>query len=511
MKREWLKGFWYVVGEPSEVTLETQPVRKTLLGMNIALFLDKQGNYRAVNDICPHMGAQLSLGKVTDGCLQCPYHHFAYNGDGECEIVPAFTDQSRISPALLVDSYPVVSKYGMLWVYLGDEPEDKRPPIVDIPEFNDPNFRPLYSKYTWECSLRPLLENLIDFTHFSYLHGNTFGNADHPFRDNYDVVKSEYEVSCRVKVKFNESIPVFPPVPELGPNPDIDSYLRFCMPTVVVNSFEVGPYKDVTLFHFTPIDDNTVVFGMMGVRNFEKTETADERLKNLGNTILEEDRLVLASCTPEVLPGQAMIGVDKYLVACRRLYDSFLKAGHDIDRHVFPTARGKEVTVLPSPVRRANPMFARRWEMKENQVHGVVDAPASGTQLPVTNGCSLAKKPGGCGGACGKARAKKEAAAGGEGNAGTARGAAGSCANSPAGETPATARGVDAAPVNAAAATVGGADTMLEELEIRAVPKAEAGSPAETGGNSADGAGSTTEPASAQAKPSDGIPGGDAK
>ena len=437
MKREWLKGFWYVVGEPAEVTVETQPVRKKLLGMDIALFLDKDGKIRALHDMCAHMGAKLSLGKVVDGNLVCPYHHFAYGGDGECAVVPAFTDQSKISPALLVDSYPVVEKYGMLWVYLGDEPEDQRPPIVDIPEFNDPNFHPLYTKYEWECSLRPLLENLIDFTHFSYLHGNTFGNADHPFRDNYSVEKSKYEVSTRVKVKFNESIPVFPPTPELGPNPDIDSYLRFCMPTVVVNAFSVGPYKDVTLFHFTPIDDNTVVFGMMGVRNFEKTETADDRLRNLGNTILEEDRVVLESCTPEVLPGQAMIGVDKYLVACRRLYDSFLRDGHDIDRHVFPTARGKEVSVIPSPVRQANPMFARRWAMKEVSVHGNPGGPAPGASLPTGGGCALAKKAGGCGGACSKARARKEA--------------------QDAGGTP---------------ATTGGVDTMLTELEIKAVPPA---------------------------------------
>lgn len=436
MKREWLKGFWYVVGEPSEVTAETQPVRKKLLGMDIALFLDKDGNVRALHDMCAHMGAKLSLGKVVDGNLVCPYHHFAYGGDGECAVVPAFTDQSKISPALLVDSYPVVEKYGLLWVYLGDEPEDQRPPIVDIPEFNDPNFHPLYTKYEWECSLRPLLENLIDFTHFSYLHGNTFGNADHPFRDDYKVERNKYEVWCRVKVKFNESIPVFPPTPELGPNPDIDSYLRFHMPTVVVNSFSVGPYKDVTLFHFTPIDDNTVVFGMMGVRNFEKTETADDRLRNLGNTILEEDRVVLESCSPEVLPGQAMIGVDRYLVACRRMYDAFLRDGHDIDRHVFPTARGKEVSVIPSPVRGANPMFARRWAMKEVSVHGNPGGPAPGS-LPVAGGCALAQKAGGCGGACSKARAKKEAKS--------------------VGGTP---------------ATTGGVDTMLTELEIKAVPAA---------------------------------------
>ncbi|MDZ4833880.1 MAG: aromatic ring-hydroxylating dioxygenase subunit alpha [Candidatus Melainabacteria bacterium] len=371
MNNQWLKGFWYVVGEASEVTAETQPVRKKILGQNLALFLDKDGKYSAVNDICPHMGAQLSLGKVKDGCLVCPYHHFAYNSKGGCESVPAIIAPKTIPATLMVDSYPVVNKYGMLWVYLGDEPEDKRPPIVDIPEFNDPEFRPLYSKYTWDCSLRPLLENLIDFTHFSYLHGNSFGNAEHPFRDNYEVERSEYEVSCRVKVKFNESIPVFPPTPELGTNPDIDSHLRFHMPTVVVNAFSVGPYKDVTLFHFTPIDENTVVFGMMGVRNFQKTETADERLKDLGNSILEEDRVVLASCTPEVLPAQSMVAVDKYLLACRKMYDRFLQNGHAIDRHIFPTARGSRVAVLPSPVRTENPVFARRWAQKEERTHGV--------------------------------------------------------------------------------------------------------------------------------------------
>jgi hypothetical protein len=81
-------------------------------------------------------------------------------------------------------------------------------------------------------------------------------------------------------------------------------------------------------------------------------------------------------------------------------------------------------------------MFARRWAMKEVSVHGNPGGPAPGS-LPVAGGCALAQKAGGCGGACSKARAKREAKA--------------------AGGTP---------------ATTGGVDTMLTELEIKAVPTA---------------------------------------
>jgi nitrite reductase (NADH) small subunit len=43
----------------------------------IAVFLDG-GQYYALDDLCPHMGASLSGGYVADGIVTCPWHAWRF-------------------------------------------------------------------------------------------------------------------------------------------------------------------------------------------------------------------------------------------------------------------------------------------------------------------------------------------------------------------------------------------------------------------------------------------------
>ncbi len=46
-------------------------------GRMVALFrID--GNYTAIDDICPHMGASLAAGYVEDGAVTCPWHAWRF-------------------------------------------------------------------------------------------------------------------------------------------------------------------------------------------------------------------------------------------------------------------------------------------------------------------------------------------------------------------------------------------------------------------------------------------------
>ena len=87
----------------------------------------------------------------------------------------------------------------------------------------------------------------------------------------------------------------------------------------------------------------------------------------MGERILDEDRLVIESCVPEVLPRAVGVPVDRYLLAARSLYDKWLDAGNSVEEHVFETNRGTSLTILPSPVRAANETFGRSWKRREAQ------------------------------------------------------------------------------------------------------------------------------------------------
>jgi nitrite reductase (NADH) small subunit/3-phenylpropionate/trans-cinnamate dioxygenase ferredoxin subunit len=46
-------------------------------GRMVAVFLIN-GEYRAINDTCPHMGASLASGYVEDGAVTCPWHAWRF-------------------------------------------------------------------------------------------------------------------------------------------------------------------------------------------------------------------------------------------------------------------------------------------------------------------------------------------------------------------------------------------------------------------------------------------------
>ena len=69
----------------------------TLNQKDIAIF-NVKGEFFAIDDVCPHMGASLSGGHVEDGCVTCPWHHWRFRlADG------SWAD----SPRVKTGSYPV--------------------------------------------------------------------------------------------------------------------------------------------------------------------------------------------------------------------------------------------------------------------------------------------------------------------------------------------------------------------------------------------------------------------
>ncbi|TWT47095.1 3-phenylpropionate/cinnamic acid dioxygenase ferredoxin subunit [Thalassoglobus neptunius] len=60
-------------GEIPDGEGRTYPVN----GKMVAIF-NLSGEYLAINDLCPHMGASLSAGYVEDGQVSCPWHAWRF-------------------------------------------------------------------------------------------------------------------------------------------------------------------------------------------------------------------------------------------------------------------------------------------------------------------------------------------------------------------------------------------------------------------------------------------------
>jgi nitrite reductase (NADH) small subunit len=90
------------VGEVKEGEGRTVEVDKKL----IAVFLHG-GQYFAIDDICPHMGASLSGGHVESGVVTCPWHAWRFRlADG------TWADYTKVK----IGCYPVRVEAGEIQV-----------------------------------------------------------------------------------------------------------------------------------------------------------------------------------------------------------------------------------------------------------------------------------------------------------------------------------------------------------------------------------------------------------
>ena len=195
-----LKNLWWPVEFSSNVV--DRPLSLQALGQYFVLFRDSKGQVNCLSDLCVHRGGPLSEGWLTDDkdSVVCPYHGWEFGGDGQCTKIPA-QPQRNIPAKARVDSYPVVEKYGYVWAFLGDLPEEERPPIPDIPELDDPQFKRVEGSYYWKVNYERAMENGMDGSHAAFVHGSRFGNIKDPSVPDFDVTTTPWSGLSTIPLK----------------------------------------------------------------------------------------------------------------------------------------------------------------------------------------------------------------------------------------------------------------------------------------------------------------------
>lgn len=161
----FLRNCWYAAAYPHEIG--DKPMHRQLLGDHVALYRLSDGRPVALEDRCPHRFAPLSMGVVVQDQIQCPYHGLRFGADGACAYNPHY---AALPKAASVRSYPLVERYGVVWIWMGDEPADESRLPADFAFFDDPKFRAVRGYLKVEGNYQLIIDNLLDLTHAPYLH-----------------------------------------------------------------------------------------------------------------------------------------------------------------------------------------------------------------------------------------------------------------------------------------------------------------------------------------------------
>ena len=169
----FLKNCWYVAAWDHEILGDTL-LSRTLLGESVLLYRKDDGAVVAMDNKCCHRHAPLHMGRKEGDCVRCMYHGAKYDANGVCVEIPG---QDRIPAKLRQRIYPTVQRKRWVWIWMGDPALADDSLIPDTFSLDHPDWRwkPSYLHYT--CNYLLISDNLLDFSHLSYVHEKTFGGS----------------------------------------------------------------------------------------------------------------------------------------------------------------------------------------------------------------------------------------------------------------------------------------------------------------------------------------------
>src|SRR5947209_2008857 len=162
-KNGWYAAIW-------SKDLAGAPIARTFLNEPVVLFRGANGNAAALEDRCCHRAAPLSRGEVAGDYLRCGYHGLTFDAQGQCVAVPG---QTTIPSGARVRAYPVVERWNVVWIWMGDASRVDDSKIVELPWLDSPDWEGTPGYIKIEANTQLLVDNLLDYTHVSYLHGAT--------------------------------------------------------------------------------------------------------------------------------------------------------------------------------------------------------------------------------------------------------------------------------------------------------------------------------------------------
>ena len=300
---------WTIIGSADDVKRD-KPHALRVAGERIVLFRDENNLPVALIDQCPHRGVALSLGRVTQGQLECPFHGWRFTGAGHNCGVPWNPDAKL--EYLNALALPVRQAHGLLWLYTGFSPQDA-PIIPDT--FCAPHIVICKQETIWRAHWSRVMENMLDMPHLPFVHRRSIGKDLYRLLGKrMDVAWLERPYGARIEGAIDGA-----------PRPGALEY-RFpnAMELLIDPPSKVFRLMTICL----PQDETTTKLILLTIRDFARASLLHPAFRWMNRRIAREDQAVIESSQPMEVPPPALeasVRTDAPTLAFRRIYRQSLK------------------------------------------------------------------------------------------------------------------------------------------------------------------------------------------
>jgi len=327
---------WYVAAWDAEVGRSL--LARTVCNQQMVLYRRRDGRVAALADACWHRLVPLSLGTLVDDDIRCGYHGLRFNADGRCTHMPS---QDTINPSACVRSFPVEERHRFVWVWPGDPALADPALIPAIPGMDDENWAGDGNMVEVKADYRLIIDNLMDLTHETYVHGSSIGNealAEAPFEATHGSTMATVR-----RWVLNEEAPPFWAA-QLGKSGPVDRWqvIHFKAPATIMLDVGVAPTGTgapegdrsqgvgMWVIHIpTPSTEKTSYYFWCHLRNYRVREQrlTREILQAARGILLEDETIIEAQQRAmDANPGRDFynLNIDAGSLWARRLIDGLI-------------------------------------------------------------------------------------------------------------------------------------------------------------------------------------------
>jgi phenylpropionate dioxygenase-like ring-hydroxylating dioxygenase large terminal subunit len=286
-----LENEWLIAARSSDLT--DKPIQRFILGEQLVLWRSASGVH-AFKDLCVHRGTALSLGRVCNDALVCPYHAWEYDSTGQCIKIPAQPPEMTIPTKAKAQSYSCKEQYGFIWICLGQPKQD----ITRYDELHDETFRTIIcGPYTVPAEAPRITENFLDVSHLMFVHEGFLGVPTHAQIPEHHVHEKDGKL-------VSDTIRIFQPDPDGRGKVVNNNYIYEILHPMAVR-FRKSDDTSNDIFSImlvvTPSKERETTAYMLLSRNYG-FEMSDEIFIDFQDKIFSQDLAILESQRPEELP-----------------------------------------------------------------------------------------------------------------------------------------------------------------------------------------------------------------
>lgn len=349
-------NFWYPIARAEEVSAD-KPLRVQLLGLPFVAFRDEDGTPHVLADTCVHRGGSLSAGWVRGGRAVCSYHGWEFGGDGKCVHVPSLVG-AKIPARAKVDSYPTQERYGIVFAFLGDLPEEERPPLYDIEEYDSPEWKAQLYVIDLKAYYERSMENGMDPIHNQFVHPKQGAPMLDPEKQAKPVPMEDIPWGSKFYIPFGQKLDHETDLADARSGDRVGA----------AGSWHQGPNQLVTWIDLTatnsfhqylfeaPVDDKSTRIFFVNMRNWMMDDKFDERIETVTLEVVHEDVAVLERLSPVRTPDtntkEILVPGDTAVVRYREYLKDWDARGWRIDYKALQQRQGDVAFTIPCPARR---------------------------------------------------------------------------------------------------------------------------------------------------------------